>query len=79
MMGWKILSAMLSRTAMTFINQYQKDVQRIQTAHQVNQSDFFHSYKCICSTDVFIQHIYNGHINKMKKSKTKTHITVTWC
>ena len=29
---------------------------------------------------LFIQkHIYNGHINKMKKGKTKTHITVIRC
>ena len=29
---------------------------------------------------LFIQkHIYNGHINKMKKSKTKIHITVIRC
>ena len=25
------------------------------------------------------KHIQNGHINKMKKSKTKTHITVIRC
>ena len=29
---------------------------------------------------LFIQkHIYNGHINKMKKTKTKIHITVISC
>ena len=29
---------------------------------------------------LFIQkHIYNGHINKMKKTKTKIHITVIRC
>ena len=29
---------------------------------------------------LFIQkHIYNGHINKIKKSKTKIHITVIKC
>ena len=29
---------------------------------------------------LFIQkHIYNGHINKMKKTKTKIHLTVIRC
>ena len=29
---------------------------------------------------LFIQkHIYNGHINKMKKTKTKIHVTVIKC
>ena len=37
--------------------------------------------RSLCETFfLFIQkHIYNGHINKMKKSKTKIHITVIRC
>ena len=34
----------------------------------------------VLSFFLFVQkHIYNGHINKMKKNKTKIHITVIRC
>ena len=63
---------------------------RFDERRKFNSDQWWNNNKCwydckkthVCEKDFFLfiqKHIYNGHINKMKKSKTKIHITVIRC
>ena len=46
--------------------------------YEVKKSSLIEFFVCLFV--LFLQkHIYNGHINKVKKTKTKIHITVIRC